>query len=62
MLKPKPEPERPGAEICMHDSESQFLGTSMRTLVSVDLEGNRIAGVGGRGGHQQCGENVRASS
>jgi hypothetical protein len=26
-------------------------------LVSLDLEGNRIAGLGGRSGHQQRGEN-----
>ena len=40
-FKPKPEPERPGAVIYMHDSESQFLGTSMWTrfpLISKEIE------------------------
>jgi hypothetical protein len=40
-LKPIPEPERPGAEIRRHDSESQFFGTSTRTplpLISKAIE------------------------
>jgi len=61
-LKPKPEPERPGAEIWMHDSESQFLRRLDADPVSIDLEGNRVAGIGGGAGHQQRGDNVGVSS
>src|SRR5258708_2959301 len=40
-LKPKPEPERLGAETWMQDSESQFFGASMRILcpsISKEIE------------------------
>ena len=40
----------------MQDSELQFLGAGDADLVSLDLERNRIAGMSGRGGHQQRGE------